>query len=824
MNAQLETSGSQPFALDLHDLDVKCRVLSFSGHEEMNALYAFDVTISTDQADVLARKLLHANATLFMQPEGSATRRAHGIVGWLEIQGPAGDDQTLIKLQLLPRMSRLMRRRTTRIFQDQTTRDIVSSVLAGCGVPCDWKLRRTLPSRAYCVQYDETDFAFVTRLCAAEGIFFWFDHPKETLGRPQELLVFGDSIHAYPPIQGGATLRFCAAEEGATALIADDGQFRSFQLRQEVGIERVLFRRFDFEKPPNPRREAATTATALAVHNTQAEMKAFAGEMHTIYQHDLSREQALLDPVPADIALEAENALTSVAEATSGCRRLAPGHRFSLIDHEVSFLDGEYVVVSCTHEGRAHGLANATVYSNRIRAVPGTVPVRPPRPNRLLRQGLETAVVVGPRDQEIHTDEYGRVKVQFHWDLDGDSTDSASCWLRVAQPWAGAGYGAQFLPRVGSEVLIGYVGGDTDRPVVVGSLHNGVNITPFSFPDDFEKSGIKTRSSPGGAGGHELVFQDRAGAEFVSLHSTKTLRLSGAENSSLSAEADLTISAGGNRNDEVLGDAATEISGDQTRSVSGRRTTTIGGDDRSEVTGHSDLTIGGHYVVKVDGPVFQVLRGSRSTVVGIDSPADETLGVTGQFRVASAQEMRLSSPTSIQLSCGESRITLHPDHILIESPSIHLQAQKRIALVQGDPAEASLTLEGAASLAGGTASVVGGGKGGGKLFLDADAHLDGALVKLNCGPMGGGGANPVHENTKKATVTFTVAPDGLPPDAQTVTLLVATPTGETIERVCAVGGSISLEGNEGDVFTVVETRIGDKRIALEKKPQQQGQG
>ena len=163
---------------------------------------------------------------------------------------------------------------------------------------------------------------------------------------------------------------------------------------------------------------------------------------------------------------------------------------------------------------------------------------------------------MGPAGQEIHTDELGRIKVQFHWDLEAASTTSRPAWLRVAQPWAGTGYGTQFLPRVGHEVLVGYIDGDADWPVVLGSLHNGLNPTPFSFPRDLTQSGIKTRTSPDGQGGHELLFEDRAGAERVTLRLNRTMQLSAAEDATVSAERNLRITSGADRAEEVLGDAS----------------------------------------------------------------------------------------------------------------------------------------------------------------------------------------------------------------------------------------------------------------------------
>jgi hypothetical protein len=372
---------------------------------------------------------------------------------------------------------------------------------------------------------------------------------------------------------------------------------------------------------------------------------------------------------------------------------------------------------------------------------------------------------------------------------------------------------------VGSEVLVGYVHGDADRPVVLGSLHNGLNSTPFSFPRDLTRSGIKTSTSPGGGGGHELMFEDRAGAELVALRSNRTMKITAAEDASFAADRDLRVSAGGDRTDEVLGDATVTVNGDETRSIEGARQTVVGGIDALNVKGKRDEAIGGDEIHRVGGVSFHMLAGPRTTIVGANSheASDDFLSVSGEYRASSSQPMSFTSKEQIRLVCGDSKLTLFPDHIVIESPRIQLQAKERIALVQGDPPEATLVLAGSASLGGGTVTVAAGGKGAGKLFLDAEAHLDGALVKLNCGSGGGAAAKVLHGADEKGTVRFAVLREGVPADVTAVTLVIATPSGEVVERTCPVGGSVEMEGKKGEVFTLVETRIGDKPVLLHKK-------
>jgi hypothetical protein len=299
------------------------------------------------------------------------------------------------------------------------------------------------------------------------------------------------------------------------------------------------------------------------------------------------------------------------------------------------------------------------------------------------------------------------------------------------------------------------------------------------------------------------------------------MALVAAQDSTLSADHDLRIAAGGDRTDEVLGDASTRIVGNERRTTDGGRRSDVGRDELLHVRGRREVNVDGNDVHRVKGLAMQVVTGSRTTVVGADphEPGSDQLGVSGRYGVSSVDEMRLTSERKVTISCGKSTITLHPDSIVIDSPTIQLQAAARIALVQGDGPAALLTLQGSAALGGGTASVFGGGKPGAppaRLFLDTEAHLDGVLVKLNCGPLGGGSGSPIKEQDPTGPVRFTVLRDGIPPEITSVTLVIATPTGEVVERVCEVGGSVTMEGKVGEVFTVVETRVGDATVPVQK--------
>jgi hypothetical protein len=356
-------------------------------------------------------------------------------------------------------------------------------------------------------------------------------------------------------------------------------------------------------------------------------------------------------------------------------------------------------------------------------------------------------------------------------------------------------------------VLVGYIDGDADRPVVLGSLHNGHLPTPVRLPKRQTQSGIFTRSSPNGAGGNTLLFDDALGAEVVALRSSRTLELAASENATLSANDMLTVAAGAGMIARVGADHREEIDGASSTVVGKARKSVVGEDDTTLTSGARHVEVGGDDELRVGGNAQHVYAAQRTTVVGADptKPGDDLLGISGRYRVGSVGDMRFTSQRAIELCCGKSKIVLRPDMIILEAPTVQVQASDRISLVQGDPGAATLTLAGSASLGGGTVACVAGGKDGaaGKLFLDADAHLDGAFVKLNCGPMGGAGGKRVDENRPKGTVTFVLDKSAVPAGITEITLRIATPTGEVVERPCAVGGSVEMTGYVGDVVVAL---------------------
>jgi type VI secretion system secreted protein VgrG len=395
------------------------------------------------------------------------------------------------------------------IFQDRTALEIALSVLDEGGVAYRKSLTGKYLQREYCVQYRETDLDFASRLLEEEGIFYFFEHGKGT-----HTLVLGDARSACPSLPGGTRISY-RDEQG---MVPGEEAFTAFGGRRRTRPSGVVLRDVNYLTP-------------------QLDLTASAGEgkgEQEVYDHHGRYGTPEVGQALAKVRLEEAQAKAAQWSGRSTSRRLCPGYVFELARCPDGGMDGEYLVVSVTHRGdQPEALAGVQAsgksgYQSRAVCLRKEIPYRPERRTAQPKiAGWQTAVVVGPAGEEIHTDEHGRVRVQLNWDREGKEDEKSSCWIRVAQALAGPGFGALWLPRVGQEVLVSFEDGDPDRPLILGAAYNGMNTTPLDLPAEKTKSTLKSRSSPGdgGIGFNELRFEDAAGSEEVYLHAQKDLKI-----------------------------------------------------------------------------------------------------------------------------------------------------------------------------------------------------------------------------------------------------------------------------------------------------------
>lgn len=480
---------------------VELMVVSFRVEEKISTPFSAEIQLASE--DTIPFDDMVGQVGLLTFETGEGERYLHGIVSRFAQTGVDGRFM-LYEADLVPQMALLAFEQDCRIFQNQSVPDIVKEILEDSGITGDlfaFRLQGDYGPREYCVQYRESDLDFISRLLEEEGIFYFFEHSPE-----RHLLVFGNGTVNYQPIDGESRVIF----HPGTDMVAEEEAVIALRLSRRICSGKFTLRDFNFEKP-----SLDLTAGETDQENRKREIYDYPGEYLT------TEEGKRL----AQVRLQQRVMFKELARGRSVVPRFLPGFTFTLHGHDLDGFNKEYLLTEVVHTGeqpqvlaeRAAG-AEGTRYHNDFVAIPSAVVLRPEmRTPKPVVEGVQTAIVTGPAGEEIYTDKHGRVKVQFHWDRRGKSDDKSSCWIRVSQLWAGAGWGAMFIPRIGQEVVVDFVEGDPDRPIITGRVYHGTNTPPYDLPDDKTKSTIMSRTTPNGLTANELVMEDKAGATRVVL-------------------------------------------------------------------------------------------------------------------------------------------------------------------------------------------------------------------------------------------------------------------------------------------------------------------
>lgn len=674
----MNTASTASFELALPASHAPLRLVSFRGRERVSSPFRFRVRAATslgDSGDDLHESLLGETASLVFFGAYGPERTVTAMIAQVTDHSFTDLGGRSLDLLLVPHLSRLRHRRTRRIFQEKTTLEIASRILGEHKVIHRATASVSLPPRGYTVQYDETDLAFLERLFAEDGLFYFFEHPLSPSPGETERLVIAAAAHDYPMIAGTPELSYQPFAHDH-ALHADESSIRRFTVQSRVRPRATLSRGYDHKNPKALLQASAPPSIDPLRSPDRSLVYDFEGE----YEDDPGRR-------PASVRLEQARRKAEFAEGESACRRLVPGHTFTLRGHEAPTRDGAWAVTRIDHEGYASDAVptGRSTYQNTFRAVRADRPLRPLHKPFRPRQTAETATVVGPAGKDIHTDALGRVKVQFHWDLEGAMDDRATCWLRVAQAWAGAGWGAQFIPRIGMEVVVTYLGGDLDRPLVTGCVYNATHLPPFPPAENPTKSGIRTQTSPFGTGANELSFQDAAGMEQIFVYAER--------NYDEVVRAQRTSHVGGGSASRIDGSVDERIGHDLRREIGGKRDTlvgraetiSIGGDRRETVAGNAHLDVEGAQNIAVSGPQSTQVFGGRVVVVGTaEAPSASEHIVYGPSTLSSDTSVTIRAGSSMRLVCGDARIELMPDKILLIAPTVELRPGETLTLGTAD--------------------------------------------------------------------------------------------------------------------------------------------
>ncbi len=677
-------STSWPFALFVGGRPLPFRLLSGRGRERLGKPYRFDLEIAVD-ATLDVRELLRKTARLELVV-GEHVRCVGGLLDRVESGAPLRDGLRHARLRLRPLVSKLARRRDSRVFQSVSSLEIAATILAEHGVPLEI-VASPSKKRDVCIQHEETDLALVTRVLAEDGISFFFAQPASGEDAPEKIVLF-DAARGYRPLEGGPLLRYRALSAEGQALVQEEDHVTAFGRRVEARPTSAATREFDFQRPRTPVTAAAVAASAAAPR-----------EEWFAHHGPYGETQPGLD---AALLLGRQNRRADTAVGRALSPRLSVGRKFTLGDHFDAALDGEWALVEVEHDLAVEASGDAPRYACTFVCVPADRFLAPRLAPRATHQSLETATVVGPGGEEIYTDEHGRIKVLFHWDRLGPSNENASCWVRVVQPWAGALYGHQFIPRIGMEVLIAFLGGDLDRPMCIGALPNATHAPPFALPIERTRSGIKTHSVGAKDGYNELSFEDSGGGEEVRLRAQRNLSvhvLNDAnevvdQHATQTVGGDLHVSVGGGHHVRVTGPSVSVFASDTQSTHGGQSSLAVAGDYEIDVAANRHAKIAGADTTEIGGDRVEYVKGALTVradsrhvlLVGnhlVEGVAE--IHSTGQIVVGSDRDTRLVGGETFTIQCGDSSIELTPSKIVLRSPEIELRGSKSVTATGAGP-------------------------------------------------------------------------------------------------------------------------------------------
>jgi len=653
----------------------------FSGHEAISQPFFFQLECVAENAKTIPFDgLLGQKVTVEISLPGGSKRFINGSC--LRVaQGARDATFTRYLLDLVPEAFLLSRKTQSRIFQHLSIPDILKKVLKG--FPVTWEIQGTFHPRDYCVQYRESDFAFASRLMEEEGIYYFFKHSDGS-----HTMVVANSPGSHSDVSPGPSNLIFEAVGGGTR---EEDRVNAWEKAQELKSSKVVLWDHCFELPhkhleaPSPIQ--GSVAAGKSSHklqlgaNAPLELYDFPGayaqrfdginkgggeqpaEIQKIFQ-DNSRT--------ADLRMQSEAAASVLVHAASNCRQIVSGHKFTLQRHFEG--DGSWVVYQVGHTAseaadvRSGG--GGFTYQNHFSCFPVALPFRPPRVTPIPTvRGSQTAVVVGPPGEEIFTDKYGRVKVQFHWDREGKSDTDSSCWVRVGQPIAGRRWGASFWPRIGQEVIVDFLEGDPDQPIIVGSVYNADQMPPYlgDGPDSKHKNdnkltGVKSNTTMGGEGYNEWRFDDAKGKEQIFLHAERNMdtRVKGDSMESVGGSKHLTV--GGEKDGQTWGDYNELVyknvrlhnKGGLQQTVGAGMFLTIGGE--SEDPGDLQTVVKGDRAALVEQNEHLHVKGSAKEAIdgglGLTVGGDLDAKVEMKLAAEAGQEIHLKAGMKVIIEAG----------------------------------------------------------------------------------------------------------------------------------------------------------------------------
>lgn len=601
-------------------------VKEFQGKESISELYRFTVYVATKKIQIDFPSVIGKPAKLSILRASGKERFIHGIVDEVEYISET-KAHIHYRFEVVPAVWLLKYRQNSRIFQGKKVEDIIKQVLTDASVTSEnyeFSLQGKYDLINYCVQYRESDFMFISRLMEQEGIFYFFRHDDK-----KSVMIFADKSTIHKEIDSPSKIVYKAK----TGKLPDKEHVFDYKYQEKIRPGLACLRDYNFVKP---------TLNLECSSNYEKDTNL------EIYEYPGSYTKDNTGKSLAKVRMEALQVDRQVSRGAGTCRSFNPGFKFTLDEHSNPKFNCENLLISVLHRGSQKQVLGEEAtegkeeiqYKNEFQAI--LVPDKKSdmtlfRPHRKTPKprinGNQTAVVVGPSGEEIYTDEHGRIKVQFHWDRKGQKDDKSSCWLRVAQLWAGGSWGGLFIPRIGQEVVVSFLEGDPDRPLVVGCVYNGDNVPPYALPDDMTKSTVKSDSSLGGGGFNEIRFEDKKGSEEIFVHGQKDWNIT------IGNDKNQTIS--NNETKTVGSDRTKEIGNDETSTIGNDRTKTVGNNQSETIGSSKTINVGANHTEKIGANMSLTVGANKTETVTINSA--ETVGAAKELSIGAAYQVTVGA-------------------------------------------------------------------------------------------------------------------------------------------------------------------------------------
>ncbi len=628
---------------------------SFSGLEEISQLFSYELRLLSDNDTIQAEDLIAQPITFWVLHPDDDPRFFHGFANRFEYLG-RGDRGSLYRINVVPWFWFATQNRECRIFQELSIPDIINELFQSRGyTEFEMNLSGSYPTIEYCVQYNESDYAFCARLMEEAGIFYYFRHDQSG-----HKMILGDSPGACYDCKDE---RVSFSDKLSERTIGND--ITQWNHTYEFRPGRWAHEDFNFKSPQNDM--VATTNTTMSLPRVQD---------YEVYEYPGRYAVKGDGQSLAYVRLQAEEARHNMVAGASSARSFSPGARFTISKHHSQREQGKsYVVTAVKHTMDASsqyvsGGAQSDGYSNEFNCIPADTPYRPARTTPVPRvYGPQTAIVVGPAAEEIYTDEFGRVKVQFHWDRYGELNEHSSCWMRVSQVHAGKSWGMMDLPRIGEEVIVDFLNGDPDRPIITGRVYNGENMPPFALPAGKTRRGNMTKTYKG-AGFNEMSMDDTPGKE--------QLRMNAMYNMNSNVNNDQTLDVGNNQTEKVAVDRSRQVGNNETVKIGVNQETSVGTDKKTTVGANHTENVAANQSVSVGANQSNSVGSVKNETVGMMS--NESAGVAKTLNVGVANSViagammntavgfmnteqvgmvkKINVGSKLEISCGASKLTM----------------------------------------------------------------------------------------------------------------------------------------------------------------------